>query len=248
MLEYALLTLLASFALNPDELVEELRQCRAIQDNLVRLHCYDRTVASLGMEQGEQASIEGAEESAPSTGERIVKTEAKPVEPEPVEPKPMEPEPMEPAASTGQWILKTETNPTDGTTTAWATLPAVETGSGHRGPVDLVLRCQSNQTSISINWGEYLRSDSPSVTTRLDSHPPVTAKWSRSPDKRASIYTPLGGRKIREEKIKRFALELLGAKQLAARVIPQGGSSVTAVFELSGVAAVLKSVREPCGW
>ena len=265
MLEYALVILLAPLALPRENLIEDLRTCAAIQDSLLRLQCYDKVASGLAERREEPAGVGSVEALAPSPGESMVETEVsspgerreEPAGVESVEmpaPAPDESmvetdeEPVELAQPTGKWILRTETNPVDGTETTSATLPAVEDGSRGRSSIELVLRCESNQTMILIDWGEYLRSDSPTVTTRVDSLPPATAKWSRSPDKRASIYKPLGPKNTREQRIKSFARQLLGAEKLAARLLPNEGSSVTAVFELHGVAAALKSVRRACGW
>ncbi len=264
MLEYALVLLLAPLASTDQELTGELLRCRAIPESRARLECYDRATSGLEGQPVAPAVVEAEpaspEEPASSTG--TMEKQAKPEPPAQATPAavpvvapsaaipttekaPTNPEraasPAKPAQATGRWILN------EGTTTASAKLPAVENSSRRGGSIELEIRCQSDQTSVVIHWGEYLRSESPSVTTRMDSRSPVTGKWNRTEDKQVAIYWP-GTKRSREQEIKRFVLQLLAANKLAARVQPSGATAVTAVFDLAGAAAALQPVRRACGW
>ncbi len=266
MYKYALMMLLvapwasaqvvASVSDDGDELAEGLRKCRAIRDSVVRLDCYDRVAFDAGTQPEEPAAppeepaAPPEEPAAPPEEPADVEVNEEPAPPPTVESvaPPVRPQdPVEPTPN-DRWILTTETSPFDGTTTTLAKLPAAQASGGRGGSIALVLMCQSDEIRIAIDWGEYLRNASPTVTTRVDSRPQSTAKWSRASDKETSVYKPTGSKKTREERTLRFALELQNARKLAARVVPSGGTSITAIFELAGARAALKSVRQACGW
>ncbi len=250
MLEVALVTLLTSVPPPQGELVEDLRTCRSLEDNLARLQCYDQATSGLDLppeayglptpgpetRPEEQAAVESAEDPVPDPAPAVEEQAAEP-----------EVDPLELEAPKGRWVLTTEADAADGTSTTLARLRANPDKA--RGPrrIDLFIRCESHQTGISIHWGEYMRSAAPAVTVRLDSRPPVSDRWSRSADKLGSIYSP-GSKKTRESKVRRFALELLTAKKLVARVLPHSESSITAVFDLTGIGSAVYSVRRACGW
>jgi type VI secretion system protein VasI len=149
--------------------------------------------------------------------------------------------------STGDWILETGAITSDSTTNVSARLLALP-DLDRRAPVKLVVRCENRQTTVSVDWGLYLDSDVPSVTTRFDSHPPSDTRWSRSPNKRVSVFNPSWSKKNREQRTISFARQLVVAKKLVARVAIRGQRPVTAVFDLSDSSEALRPVREACGW
>ena len=128
----------------------------------------------------------------------------------------------------------------DGPTTAVAVIPA------EGGKRKLFVSCDDGELSVTIDWGLYLSSEAPEVTVRIDSLPPSRAKWARSEDKNASWLRPSGGKKARQQEIAAFVRELVAGQTLAARVIPRGQTAVTAVFDLSGAKAELRTVRMAC--
>ncbi len=275
MLEFAFLMLLAPSALTQGELAEELRVCRAIQDRMSRLQCYDQVVSGLeapaekaAAAQAEKAAAAPAEKAAAAPAEKAAAAPAEKAAAAPAEkaaaapavkmaaaPAAAEGQDDEPAVKasaerpvlpTGKWIL--ETDPSGGKAGVSAALLARENSSRPRSSVRLVVRCQGGQTSVTIDWDEYLEGDSPVVRTRIDALAPLNDKWSRSPDKRGSVYKPLGSKRTRQERIVSLARQLTAAEKLVARVIPTGERPVTAVFDLAGVEGALRPVREACGW
>ncbi len=205
----AIAVVLLSIASPDDRLVESLRKCREIGDDLARLECFDE--AFIPADEG-------------IDGEGSSETES----------------------STGNWTVDAETHPADGSTTAVAVVPA-EGGKRKQGQsIDLFVSCDDGELSVYIDWGQYLGSEAPAVTARIDSLPPSRSKWARSEDKQASLFKPPGGKKVRQQKIASFVRELMAGHRLAARVIPRGQTAVTAVFDLSGAKAALRTVRRAC--
>ncbi len=132
----------------------------------------------------------------------------------------------------------------DGSPAAVAVVPA-EGDKGQDGqPMELVVSCDDGELSVRIDWRQYLGSDSPAVTVKIDSLPPSRSNWERSENKRASVFRP-SGKKVRQ-KIALFVRELMAGQRLAARVIPRGGKAVTAAFDLSGAKTALRSVYTAC--
>ncbi len=153
---------------------------------------------------------------------------------------------FETASSTGSWAVNAETNPADGPTTAVVVIPAEGGKREHGQSIDLFVSCDDGEMSVYIDWRQYLRSEAPSVTVRIDSLPPSRSNWARSEDKHASLFWPSGGKKVRQQKIASFVRELMAGQRLAARVIPRSQTAVAAVFDLSGAKAALRKVRRAC--
>ena len=149
-------------------------------------------------------------------------------------------------SSTGSWTVDAETNPADGSTTAIAVIPAEGGKRQHGQSVDLVVSCDDGELSVYIDWGQYLGSEAPAVTVRIDSLPPSRSNWTRSEDKHASLLRPAGGKKARQQKIASFVRDLIAGQRLAARVIPRGQTAVTAKFDLSGAKAALRTAHRAC--
>ncbi len=142
-----------------------------------------------------------------------------------------------------RWIVDAEPSPVEGSTTA----SAVVSAEGQNGQsMDLVVSCDDGELNVSIDWGQYLSSEAPAVTVRIDSLPPSRSKWARSEDKHASLLKPVGGKKARQQELALFVRELMAGQRLAARVIPRGQTAVTAVFDLSGAKTALRTVRRAC--
>ena len=246
----AMAVVLLSIAAPDDGLLESLRKCREIADDRSRLECFDE--AFLLAEEGTAGEPPPATESPASSakaspassatesqteGSKVDAGEGIASEPSPA----AEPSASSAAeASPGSSTVDAETPPEDGPTTSVAVVPA--RGGGRK----LSVRCDAGELSVAIDWGQYLRSDAPQVTVRIDSLPPSSSKWARSEDKQASVLKPLAGKQARQEKIARFVSELVAGQRLAARVIPGGATAVTAVFDLSGAKGELRSVRRAC--
>ncbi len=221
----AMAVVLLSFASPDGQLLESLRRCREIKDDFARLECFD--VAFIPVEEeigaGEEEEIDGEADEG-IDGEGTSETES-PADRSPV---------------------TAQARPAGDSRTAAVVIPA-EGGQRKAGqPVELSVGCDGGNLSVSIDWGQYLRREAPEVTVRIDSLPQSRSTWARSEDKHTTQLNPPGGKKARQQKITSFVRELMAGQKLAARVIPRGGTAVTAVFDLSGSKTALSTVRRAC--
>ncbi len=142
-----------------------------------------------------------------------------------------------PGGNCGSWYVKTETASGESSGAVSLFLFANE-GKGVLGErVALELTCRSGVTTVRIGWWTVLGSTA-SVTWGFDDAPAMTAVWPLSVDKTASTYP--------YDAIE-FIQRLLSAQNLVARV-PYGAGFITAVFDPGGLANVIQSLREACGW
>ncbi len=219
----AIAVILLSVASPEDRLVESLRTCREIRNDRDRLECFDEAfILADDVVDGE--GIDGD----------VIDDEG--IDGEGIDAKGS----SETESPSGSRTVEAETLPVGDSTPAVAVVPA---DGGNR---QLVVSCDDGDLNVTIDWGQYLGSDAPAVTVRIDSLPPSNSKWARSEDKHASLLRPLGGKKVRQQKIASFVREVMAGQRLAARVIPRGQTIVTAEFDLSGAKAALKTVRRAC--
>lgn len=155
-----------------------------------------------------------------------------------VEGLPAEPVPPASNAATGKWRVDIETNPMDDSKTVALFLIADEGRSDYDKPITLILRCQSNETSAFISWGDYLGSEA-FVTSRVGEADSKRRQWSLSTNSQATFYPGTAPA---------FIKELMGAGRFVAQVTPYSDSPTTAVFDTSGLAEAVKPLRETCGW
>lgn len=235
---------------SPDSgLVESLRKCRGIEDELARLECFDEAFILADERIDGEGSSEPGSSEPESSGPESSGPESS--GPESSEPKSSEPELSEtvasaPKSSTGSRSVDAEIRPAGGAMPAIAVVPGV--GDKHLSgrKVELVARCEDGDLSVYIDWGLYLSSAAPVVTVKIDSLSPSRSSWARSEDKHASLFKPAGGKEVRQRKIAAFLRELMAGQRLAARVIPSGQTAVTAAFDLSGAKTAFRSVRKAC--
>ena len=142
------------------------------------------------------------------------------------------------SAAVGSWIVQDDTNPIDDTRTVVLALLSAS-GTNRRGsPIGLLLRCQSGETSLYINWRDYLGSEA-NVLLRVGDEEASTRRWSLSTDSQAT-FAPGNNRELIER--------LLTVDRLVAQVTPYSESPITAVFELAGIQEAILPLRETCEW
>lgn len=192
------------------------RICAAIASDADRLPCYDHLRDQIV-----------ADVSSPSSAESSVEPEATP-------------------GDTGQWIVKSDTNPVDDTRTETIGLVATE-GQGTFGEaVVFVARCMSNKTEAYINWNGYLASDSgdfdsnwKNVTIRIGDQKAVVQQWTTSTDEKATFAPEWPG-----DLLKKMA----AYDKFVAVVTPYNESPITAVFDTKGMKAALEGITKTCNW
>ena len=138
----------------------------------------------------------------------------------------------------GNWRVSIDTNPIDDSRTVVLALTADEVSSTYGEPISLILRCQSNNTEVYINWNSYLGSEA-DVTTRVGDAPAQTRRWPLSTDSKATFYP---GGDIS------FINSLMESDQFVAQVTPYSESPVTAVFNTAGLEKAVEPLRETCNW
>ncbi len=137
----------------------------------------------------------------------------------------------------GKWSVSSETNPVDDTETVKITLDA-DSGTNRFGNrVHLIARCQSNKTDLYISWNDYLGSES-SVLTRIGNNKSVTSLWGLSTDSQATFHSnPI-----------QFIKDMINDDKLIAQVTPYSESPVKVTFDIAGLPAAIKPLREACKW
>ena len=140
-------------------------------------------------------------------------------------------------AGSGEWRLSTEQNPIDDTRTVTLSLAATSGQSRLGDAVRLIVRCQSGKIHAFIIWSSYLGLEKTLVTTRLGPGDAKTQPWPLSTDNQATFYPGNDAA---------FLEQLLSSDRLVAQTTPYSESPITAVFELAGLSAAVKPLREVC--
>lgn len=140
-------------------------------------------------------------------------------------------------AETGNWTLDRKVDPIDDTKTVHIYLTADSGNSKYGKPIMLMAQCDSEKTELLIDWQIYLGSVA-SVTLRIGDNEAKTSRWTLSSDKQKSFNkNPIDTLKA-----------MLTADQMVAQVTPFNQKPSTAVFNIAGLAAALKPLREACAW
>jgi type VI secretion system protein VasI len=153
-------------------------------------------------------------------------------------------------ATVGKWQSAVQTNPLDDTKTVVLLLEADSGKSSWGETILLVLRCRSGVTEAYVNWKEYL-GDEATVTWRIGSAQASASEWGLSTDQNATFFpssvhgTSVAGRPRTPIE---FVRALMVADQFVAQITPFMEDPVTAVFDVRGLGAALKSLQVPCGW
>ena len=147
----------------------------------------------------------------------------------------------------GSWVTDTSTNPLDDSRTVVAILEATDgVGGLRREPINLVVRCRSNETDAYINWNDYLgdddsdsiRTDEKRVTYRFPPADAQTEMWGVSTDDEATfVASPIP-----------LLRALVESDQFVVQTTPFNESPSTAIFDLTGAEAAIAPIAEECGW
>jgi len=100
----------------------------------------------------------------------------------------------------------------------------------------LLLRCKNAKAEVFINWNDYLGSEAV-VTSRIGTASPSQQEWGLSTDKKATFY-PRNSMELVEE--------LTHADKFVAQVTPYNENPVTALFNVTGLAAAVAPFFESC--
>jgi len=133
--------------------------------------------------------------------------------------------------------VSTEKNPLDDTRTVFLSLSATTGQSRFGDAVWLVVRCQSGKINAFINWNSYLGLEQTPVITRLGAGEAKNQKWPLSTDNKATFYPGDAAA---------FLEQLFGSRPFRRPDHAYSESPITAVFDLAGLSAAVKPLREVC--
>lgn len=151
-------------------------------------------------------------------------------------------------ATTGQWVVKSETSDFKDTTDVFVSLTSENAltcrGYGAPTPATLILRCLENTTAVFIATDCHLTSGHGGygqVESRVDDKVARSQEFDESTNNR-SLGLWSGRQAIP------FIKSMIGSNQVLFRFTPFNQSPVTAKFNTSGLEESIKPLREECGW
>lgn len=141
----------------------------------------------------------------------------------------------------GNWQLHNEVSPIDDSQNVTISLRAEDTylDRFHQAVTPVLhIRCKERRTETVINWGTYLGLDSTSVTYRMDKEKAQRVTWDLSSNNEATfVRSPIS-----------FIQSLLKREELYVGTTPYGENPVSVTFDIRGIKASIKPVKEACGW
>lgn len=148
--------------------------------------------------------------------------------------------------SNNSWVHSTRPDSAGGPPLQALTLTADSGTSGFGEPVQLIALCRANTTEVFIHWHEYLGADGAQgddvikqVTLTIDDGPPETGQWPISDDVEATFTPEWGGTLLRQ---------LAGAQQMTAQITPYDQRTITAMFNVQGLAQAIEPLTSACNW
>ncbi|MHC4709060.1 MAG: type VI secretion system-associated protein TagO [Planctomycetota bacterium] len=143
-----------------------------------------------------------------------------------------------PTGGVGAWEIRDQVNPLDDTRTVNLALVSTSGGSTAGRPVILVLRCESGETEVYVNWRVRVASGA-QVATRIGTDEVERRRWSLSSNQQATFYPSNDVDFIRA---------LMTADRFVAQVTLYSGNPVTAIFDTQGIDNAVRPLRQSCGW
>ena len=138
------------------------------------------------------------------------------------------------------WQVKKEENKmTDNTdVVAINRSPDVYMRQGIERSTSMVIRCKENKTEAYLSVSEYMGSDDPVVTVRLDGGKPQKRTWSGAE----------GGQAAFSPKSVTFIKEMSSHKKMIVGFEPYGSTMQVVEFDLTGIDSVAKEIASACKW
>lgn len=148
----------------------------------------------------------------------------------------------------GKWRSQAETSKlTDQPTIVMAldSEEIIDCGWNRGEKISLVLRCMENKTTLYFSTGCHMTASDYSsygdITYRLDDQKARTVAGAESTDNKAlGLWS--GGKSVPVIK------QMIGKSRMVVRMTPYGESPFTATFDIAGLEAAVKPLREACKW
>lgn len=119
-----------------------------------------------------------------------------------------------------------------------------------RNPIELELTCDSTEPGdyrLVLNWGEFLPSTEPEVTTRIGQGESVTGTWQTDRFRERTIFPGAESGFTKVELINELEAEAeAGNTTLVFRTKPYNYTPITAVFDMTGFTDVIQPMRTSC--
>jgi len=148
--------------------------------------------------------------------------------------------------SSGKWLKTVSIDPLDDSKKVSLVLTAESGRSSWGDQVRLVIRCDSGELDVYIDWQDYLGGSGDyyhRVTWRIGVQAQVDDLWSYSTDHKAAFY-----RDDPDLDVHGFILQLMSADRFVAQTTPYMEDPITAVFDTTGLSNVVSELLEACGW
>lgn len=148
--------------------------------------------------------------------------------------------------ATGVWDVSIDVNPLDDTRQVVLINSSSEGQNSLGEPILLAIRCISGRTDVLVDWDEHLGFDTrSSIRYRVGRDEAISSMWDMSSDDEATFY-PGNSVRLIEQMIEVDRTSTDGT--FVAQIMPTGGSSITAIWNLYGLAEAVEPMREACGW
>lgn len=124
-------------------------------------------------------------------------------------------------------------------------------GLNSRGdPIILRMTCDSTRPGeymLRLQWGDFLESSNPEITTRLGQENSVTGSWETDSRRETSILAGSEAGYTKTEFIDSLVEQVdSGNQSVVFRTSPYNADPITAVFDFTGFLDVLQPMRESC--
>ncbi|MEX0623211.1 hypothetical protein [Saccharospirillum sp.] len=159
-------------------------------------------------------------------------------------------EPQSVTRDVGKFDYESTTDPITGQTEHAVFLRSDRGLNRRRNPIELELTCDSTQPEdyqLVLNWGEFLPSSRPEVTTRIGQGTSVTGTWQADRFRERTIFPGVESGFSKVELINQLEAEAeAGNATLVFRTTPYNYTAITAVFDMTGFTDVIRPMRASC--